>query len=403
MDITIVGAGAAGYFAAIHAAEANPNAHVRILEAAKPLAKVKVSGGGRCNVTTSIRDIRQLVEQYPRGYKELLGPFKRFGPEDTVDWFEQRGVQLKTEADGRMFPVSDNSDSIIHCLQNAAQDAGVEVLLKTSVQDIQKNQRFHIQCKNQQLEADKVILACGGGKHGHRLAANLGHHIVAARPSIFTFTIPQAWLHKLSGLSMDNALVTVRVAGNNWQHQGPCLITHWGLSGPCVLRISAFAARDLFDSNYEAKISVDWCGQGQEAAQAFIQQQRRQHGKSKVYNSKFLNMPQRLFHALLQRAQIPEAQRWSELNKAHSQQLIEQLSACPLAMQGKSTFKEEFVTAGGIARDEIDWRSMQSKLCPGLYAAGEILDVDGVTGGFNFQNAWTTAYLAGTHAADEAI
>ena len=399
MDIVIVGAGAAGYFAAIHAAEANPQARVHILEAAKPLAKVAISGGGRCNVTTSITDVRQLLEQYPRGHKELFGPFKRFGPEQTRAWFEQRGVALKTEADGRVFPCSDSSQSIIDCLQDAAREAGVRVLLKQSVQSIKRSERFHISTKTDQFDADKVILCCGGSKHGHTLAATLGHKIITPVPSIFTFRIQEAWLHKLSGLSTKTAQVRLSIADQTWQHQGPCLITHWGLSGPCILRLSAFAARAFHDAHYQAQVCIDWSGAGSDAIKHFIEQQRQQHGKAKIINSKIPRLPQRLAHALLKRAGINDEQRWSTLSKQQQAAIIEQTSACPLAVKGKSTFKEEFVTAGGIARDEIDWRSMHSKCCPGLYAAGELLDVDGVTGGFNFQNAWTTAYLAGTHAA----
>lgn len=399
MDIIVIGAGAAGYFAAIHAAECNPNARVRILEAAKPLAKVAISGGGRCNVTTSIQDVRQLLEQYPRGHKELFGPFKRFGPEQTRAWFEQRGVALKTEADGRVFPCSDSSQSIIDCLQDAAHQAGVQLLLKQSVRQIQRQDQFIIQCASDQFTADKIILCSGGSKHGHALAHALGHNIIPPVPSIFTFQIKEAWLHKLSGLSTAQARVQLTIDEQSWHGQGPCLITHWGLSGPCILRLSAFAARAFHTAKYQAQLSIDWSGKGSTYLKQFLDQQRQQHGKAKISNSKFPDIPQRLGQALLTRAGIQPDQRWSTLSKAQHAAIMEQFSACPLAVHGKSTFKEEFVTAGGIDRSEIDWRSMHSKCCPGLYAAGEILDVDGVTGGFNFQNAWTTAYLAGTHAA----
>ena len=399
MRVIVVGGGAAGFFAGIHAAEQWPEAEVTILEAAKPLAKVRISGGGRCNVTTSVHEPRELVRHYPRGSKELLGPFRRFGPRDTIAWFEQHDVPLKTEADGRMFPTTDSSETIIACLRSVFFAAGGELRTGSAVQSITYDDAFTLKTNDGTLIADRLIMATGGGKAGHRLAAALGHTITNTCPSIFTFGIKEPWLHALSGLSCQHAQVDLRVQDEQFSHQGPVLITHWGLSGPAILRISAFAAHALQNNAYQGELTVNWSGHTEHTFAEWVHKQRQAHGKAQVHSLRLSEVPQRLTQALLVRAHIPTERKWSELSKQEMVSLRTQLTACPLPVRSKGVFKEEFVTAGGVARSEINWRTMESKVQPGLHFAGEMIDLDGVTGGFNFQAAWTTGHLAGSSLA----
>lgn len=342
--IAVIGGGAAGFFAAIHAKR--PDNRVILLEkTATLLAKVRISGGGRCNVTHACFDPKELVKNYPRGNKALLGPFTRFGPQETIAWFAERGVELKTEKDGRMFPITDSSETIIQCLLQEAKKVGVEILLRQRIEAFDPTW-------------DAVILATGSSHQGHDFARKMGHTIVEPVPSLFTFNIPNFPLVELAGSSVQKG--KVKIVGFPMEQVGPILVTHWGLSGPAVLKLSAWAARYLHEKEYKAEIIVDWLPDYKEVKE------------------KPPEISKRLWGAL-------DGKKESRFQ-----------------MEGKTTYKEEFVTAGGVDLDEVNFRTMESKLHKGLYFAGEILDIDGVTGGFNFQNAWTTGYLAGQASGNAA-
>ncbi|MDR0533312.1 MAG: NAD(P)/FAD-dependent oxidoreductase [Verrucomicrobiales bacterium] len=398
--LIIVGGGAAGFFAALTAKSANNELQVTILEAtSQVLRKVAISGGGRCNVTHACFEPKELVKFYPRGNRELLGAFHKFQPRDTVEWFESRGVKLKTEADGRMFPVSDSSQSIIDCLTREAEKLGVSVLLNANLKAVEKQQdgRFALELANGEfMTTDRLLLACGGTRSlkGAQLAESLGHSSLAPVPSLFSFRIKDERLKKLSGVAKQQAAVS----SGDLKQQGALLITHEGLSGPAILKLSAWGARIFAEQNYDFTISVDWTA-GARVREQFTTS-RQNFGKRQLRNDPQFEIPQRLWERLLENAEIPEGRRWLELRKSEEETLVRTLTASCFQVSGKSLNKDEFVTCGGIPTREVDFRSMESKLCPGLYFAGEILDIDGVTGGFNFQNAWTTAYLAGTAMAN---
>ncbi len=403
MHIAIVGGGAAGFFAAITCAEANPACRVTIFERGKAvLEKVRISGGGRCNVTHHCFDARTLVQYYPRGSRELLGPFLQFGPEQTVDWFERRGVALKTEADGRMFPVTDHSQTIVDCLQRAAQQAGVQVRLGARVE------RIHPDVDGWQVQVagetpaffDKLLLATGSSTATWELLRTLGHHIVEPVPSLFTFNTKDTRLRELSGLSVPMA--QVKVPGVKLEAQGPLLVTHWGLSGPAVLRLSAWGARHLHTLDYRFPLEVNWLG-GTSTADIIERLQALKHSQAKktVYAHVPFELPLRLWQRLLQAADVPEILRWADLDKRQLNQMALQLTAATFSIAGKSTFKEEFVTAGGVQLKEINFKTFASKRQPSLFLAGEILDIDAITGGFNFQAAWTGGWLAGKAMAEK--
>ncbi len=396
----IIGGGAAGFFAAITCAEANPGHHVIILEATgEVLSKVRISGGGRCNVTHDCLEPKTLVGNYPRGTRELLGPFSRFGPRQVIAWFAGRGVELKVEEDGRMFPTTDRSETIIDCLTSAAQAAGVEVRTQTVVRSLKtENNRWRVETANGVIEADAVLLATGSGKSGHRLAEVLGHTVVPPVPSLFTFTCPEPWIHALAGLSVENVHLTLLGLEEVITTQGPLLCTHWGFSGPAALRASAWGARQLAAVNYRCRVSVDWLGGA--SATEWCANARKANGAKLPKNSQPAAIPRRLWDALLLRAGVIDGIGWAQLTKEQMEALAAQLNSCTVAMTGKSTFKDEFVTAGGVAREEVSWRTMESRKHPGLFIAGECLDVDAITGGFNFQNAWTSGWLAGNAMAE---
>ncbi len=364
IDLIIIGGGAAGIFAAIAAKEANKDASVVVLEKSLALlAKVRISGGGRCNVTHACFDPLELTKNYPRGAKELIAPFHRFSPNDTIAWFESRGVKLKAEADGRIFPFSDSSQSIIDCLLNEANRLGVEIRTRWRVESIRKvNDHFLI---NDELSCQRVLLATGSSANGHEWAKSLGHTIEQAIPSLFTFHSPTSPLKDLSGISMPD--VEVRLKGFSKRIRGPILITHFGFSGPAIIKLSAWAAPFMFEHSYKAELIINWLP---ELSSHQIQETNVAH-----YFSKSL---------------------WRTLvdEKMTDQIIAEKLHADRYQIDGKTTFKKEFVTCGGINRKEVNFKTMESKICPGLFFAGEVLDIDGVTGGFNFQNAWTTAFIA---------
>lgn len=386
-DVIIIGGGAAGIFAALAAKQSHPELSVVVLEkTAVLLSKVKVSGGGRCNVTHSCFDPQLLVKNYPRGEKELLGPFHCFQPRDTIEWFESRGVKLKTESDGRMFPITDSSSTIVECLLSEARKLGVEILLRQRVEKIDSG--FTVHLKDQPpLNCNHLILASGSSPEGYAFAASLGHTIVPPVPSLFTFNTPTSPLKELSGISVDLATVEV----GPFTQTGPLLITHFGFSGPAILKLSAWGARFLHEKNYRTPFSINWIPN---------------HSQEEVFQKLLLlkeRSPQKTLFALnpfyfpknLWKAVLPFDKTLANVSKKELQDLAQKLHADTYQMEGKTTHKEEFVTCGGVSLKEVDFKTLQSKICPGLYFAGEILNIDGVTGGFNFQNAWTTGFIAG--------
>ncbi len=394
--IIVVGGGAAGFFAAITAAEHSPGVPIQILErGAQVLAKVKISGGGRCNVTNACFEPAELITHYPRGGSALRGPFSRFQPRDTIEWFESHGVPLKTEDDKRVFPKSDRSESIIECLQNEATKHGVALRLNAHIRSIEKTKdSFTLDLGGgEMLACDRLILATGSNPHGWEWARHLGHHLVPAVPSLFTFTITDPRLADLPGISMPAAQVALE--GTALRSRGPLLITHEGLSGPAVLKLSAWAARELQAKDYRARLEVNWTGAPWETQWNKLKKKREAHGQNLILVDNIKEIPRRLWARLVLASGIPERARWTEVSNEALEVLARELTGGIYQLEGKSTFKEEFVTAGGVVLDEVDFRTMQSKKCPGLYFAGEILDIDAETGGFNFQNAWTTGWIAG--------
>lgn len=404
MNIAILGGGAAGFFAAITAAEHNPAARVTIYERGNAvLQKVKVSGGGRCNVTHACFDARALVAYYPRGSRELLAPYLRFGPQETVAWFEKRGVRLKTEADGRMFPVSDDSRTIIDCLWGAAKRAGVQVRMSTRVERLEPAgaNGWYIHLTRQEPEhVDRVLIATGSSESVWTMLAGLGHRITQPVPSLFTFNIKDGRLRELAGVSVPAA--TLRVEGTKLQASGAVLVTHWGLSGPAILRLSAWGARELHGMNYEFALKINWLGDKTEAEILnFLNRVKTENGRKQIAANAQFGLPQRLWERLAAAAGVGQELRWADAGKTLLQSLAGELAAGSFPVRGKSTFKEEFVTAGGVDLRELNFKTFESKRCPGLYFAGEVLDIDAITGGFNFQAAWTGGWIAGQAMAGD--
>ena len=403
--VIVVGGGAAGFFAAITCAEASPEAEVMVLERTpRFLAKVRISGGGRCNVTHACFDPREFTMRYPRGEKELIGPFQKFSAADTVAWFAARGVRLKTESDGRMFPATDSSQTIIDCLLHAAQAAKVKLVPNCGVERVARVANgFELTLTLESndkaaapLRCDRLLLATGGCRSvtAGQLAVSLGHTLVAPVPSLFTFQIAAPWLHELAGASLVDTEVSVPGEGLN--ARGPLLVTHWGLSGPAVLRMSAWGARKLHARNYHFPLLVNWLPMlSSEAIARAIQLQRATQGAKLVVNAPLAPLTARLWEALVLKADISRDIRWSTLTRAQQHQLGQQLTRTELAVTGKSLNKEEFVTCGGVQLAEVNFKTMASRVSPGLHFAGELLDQDGITGGFNFQAAWTTGWIAG--------
>ncbi len=403
--VMVVGGGAAGFFGAISAAEAlGERGEVTIYEAtAHPLAKVRVSGGGRCNVTHSCFEPRELVKKYPRGGRELLGAFHRWQPRDMIAWLAERGVETKTEEDGRMFPITDNSATIVECLTRAAEKAGVRVVLSMGVRKIERTGRageppsFWVTLTDgSELRCERVLLSSGGNRSsaGFTIAQSLGHTIEPLVPSLFTFHIDDVRLIGLSGVSLENAQVSV--PGTKLRESGPMLITHWGLSGPAILKLSAWGARELANKNYEFPILVNWAPpHTRDTLVRELSAVREKNQRKQITTWSPLAMPQRLWERLVTSAGIAATTPWNGVSNAALNTLANQLTAADLKVVGKSLFKDEFVTCGGVKLSEVDFRTLESRLCPGLHFAGEVLDIDGVTGGFNFQAAWTTSYIAG--------
>jgi hypothetical protein len=398
--VVVAGGGAAGFFAAITCAQAAPDVEVTLLEKGPQfLSKVRISGGGRCNVTHACFQARELAAHYPRGEQALIGPFHSFQASDTVAWFEARGVKLKTEKDGRMFPTTDSSQTVIDCLLGLARAAGVKPILNRGVESVMKRPEggFELRLSDgETLACDRLLLATGGCRVPAlgQVAVSLGHTLEPPVPSLFTFHIETPWVQELAGVSVEAAEVSV--PGTGLRERGPLLLTHWGLSGPVILRLSAWGARELHGFNYQFPLLVNWLPHlSSEALVAALQSRRNAQPARLVVNTPIAPLTARLGERVARAAGIPDDLRWADLSRAERHQLVQQLLRTELQVTGKSLNKDEFVTCGGVRLGEVNFKTMESRLCPGLYFAGELLDIDGLTGGFNFQAAWTTGWLAG--------
>ena len=401
-QLIVIGGGAAGFFCAVNVAKARPDLAVRILEKqSKVLQKVKVSGGGRCNVTNACFQPAELLKKYPRGKNFLKKAFGYFSTKDTIAWFQQRGVALITEPDGRMFPASHSSQTIIDCLLREATAYGVHLNLNTEVVQVEKKaDQFYISRKNADvIIADYLVVASGGFPKSaqYEWLTSLGHTIEQPSPSLFTFNTPSSSLKELMGVVVEHAIV--KIEGSKLTEQGPVLITHWGLSGPAILRLSAWGARELQQSSYSFKVIVNWLGQPESDIRERWSTIRIRQGANRLDAKNPFGLPNRLWDYLLKECAISAQIKWSELPGKEQNKLIHILTTHLIAVEGKTTFKEEFVTCGGISLTEIEPSTMESKLVKGLYFGGEIMDVDGITGGFNFQHAWTSGYIAASSIA----
>ena len=402
-QLTVIGGGAAGFFCAVNAARMNPQLKVVLLEKTnKLLSKVKVSGGGRCNITHACFDIREMSKKYPRGEHFVKKAFHQFFTTDTIQWFEERGVQLKTEIDGRMFPVTDSSQTIIDCLMKEANKSGVEIMMNSEVKSLKyEDGKFILNLSGlSHLTSDFICIACGGYLKSSMFTwlTDLGHKIEEPVPSLFTFNMPGHPITKLMGVSVEN--VIVKIKGTKLEQKGPLLITHWGLSGPAVLRLSAWGAKELKERNWEFGISVNWLPDINEVQlPERFRSLRFGIATQKIINKNPFGLPQRLWELLLSQSEIGKDKRWADLQIKEQNRLIRNLGNCEFSIKGKTTFKEEFVTAGGIKLNEVDANTMMSKKILQLFFAGEVLDVDGITGGFNFQYAWTSGFIAAKNIA----
>lgn len=398
LKVAVIGGGAAGFFSALSVKQHHPNADVTIIEkTSKLLSKVKISGGGRCNVTHDCRQISTLSKQYPRGANFLKKAFSQFQVSETIHWFESRGIKLKTESDGRMFPISDNSQSIIDCLLQESQRLGIKINTNQGVEEIQSHKgNIELILKDSSNVYDEVIVCAGGSPKlsGLNWLKQCGHEIVSPVPSLFTFNMPNEPVTTLMGVSVSNAMV--KVQGTRLSYAGPLLITHWGMSGPAILKTSAWGARILSEKDYNFTVQVSWVGDCQEfELKGLIAQLQREHQKKQVMNKPLRGIPLRLWSFLLYKIGLRVDITWGELGSKGVNKLTNILINDTYEVKGKTTFKEEFVTCGGVSLNDIDVKTMQSKKVPNLYFAGEVMDIDGITGGFNFQAAWTTGYIAG--------
>jgi hypothetical protein len=398
LKIAVIGGGAAGFFAAINAKHFFPHSHVVILEkSAKFLAKVKISGGGRCNVTNACFDNKLLSQHYPRGENQLRKAFEQFNVQSTIDWFQIRGVKLTTLPDNCIFPQSNDSQTIIDCFMNAAKKLGIQLLLQQNVKRIEKFESgFEIFTAEKNYQFDRIIVTIGGQpkKDGLNWLEYLGHDIIEPVPSLFTFNMPKNPICALMGNVVENAVV--KVEGTKLIGDGPLLITHWGMSGPAILKLSAWGARILQEKNYDFAILVNWLNDTkEESLRNEIQRVMLVHGGKMVSNLNPFSITNRLWHFLLEKSEIHLEMRWKDLGKKNINKLVNTLLNDRYDVFGKTTFKEEFVTAGGVSLHDVNFKTMESKKAPGIFFAGEVLDIDGITGGFNFQAAWTTGFIAG--------
>jgi predicted Rossmann fold flavoprotein len=401
MRVAIIGGGAAGFFAAITAKEKRPEAEIIIFEKSKAvLSKVKISGGGRCNLTNATETIDELCKAYPRGGKKLKNAFHIFSNKDCMTWFVERGVPLTIQDDMCVFPKSQDSQSIVDCFLNETSRLDVRVETGKEVKAIQqKDAAFELHFKEEKIKPaifDKVIITTGGSpkRSGLDWLENLGHKIEEPVPSLFTFNMPGESVSQLMGIVVENAIVSVQ--GTKFKAAGPLLITHWGMSGPAVLKLSSFAARHLSEMKYHFNIHVNWVNEeNQEMVLQILQNIIHAHPSKVLSNFRPFDLPSRMWDYLLDKSALPHTKRWNELSKKGLNQLVNLLTNDSYAVKGKTTFRDEYVTCGGVSLESIDMKSMQSKSCEGLYFAGEIMDIDAITGGFNLQAAWTTGYIAG--------
>jgi predicted Rossmann fold flavoprotein len=403
--IAVIGGGAAGFFSAICAAQLAQqkglSPDIRIFEASEQvLKKVRISGGGRCNVTHNCFDVKLFCKNYPRGSRELLSPMQRFQASDTVEWFKNAGVQLVAEADGRMFPDTDSSETIIDCFFSLIDKYKIKLITKCPVKSIESVSPNRLKLTigdKDSFMADAVLVATGSGSY--RLAESLGHSITERAPSLFSFVIQDALISELSGLSFSDASLKLTLPGKKvFKQRGPVLITHWGLSGPAILKLSAWAAREMKQSAYNGILTVNWMGaENSNEVENRLNRMKTENTKNYLKNIYPENLPKRFWLNLLDKCSIDRDKQWAQISKKEMAQLGQALVASQLNISGQNRFKDEFVECGGVALHEIDFKTMESKICPGLYFAGEILDVDGITGGFNFQNAWTTGWVAAQH------
>jgi len=399
IKIAVIGGGAAGFMAAVTAKEDNPNAHVTIFEKSnKVLSKVLISGGGRCNVTHNCKSISQLIKNYPRGGKELKKSFNQFSNSDTIEWFKKNNIKLKIEADNRMFPETNSSQTIIDLFIKKTEKLNIKICLSSKVDKIQHSKgEISLQVNNKNIKFDRLIISTGGYPKisGFKLFKELSYNISSPVPSLFTFNIPNDDITKLMGVVVENA--SAKVKGLKLKQNGPVLITHWGLSGPCILKLSSWGAKDLADLEYHFITQINWLSENEEFARAGINKQITSN--KNIYNSNPFSLPKRLWHHILEKVKIDELQKWNVLNKKLRNRLINTLVNDEFTINGKTTFKEEFVTCGGITLEQINMQTMESKIHKNIYFSGEVLNIDAVTGGFNFQAAWTTGYLCGKNAS----
>lgn len=392
--VIIIGGGAAGYFTAINAKENNPDLDITILEKGKEvLQKVKISGGGRCNVTHACFEPKELVKFYPRGEKELLGPFHQFMTGDTFEWFDNKGVPLKIESDNRVFPEANTSQAIIDCFESTVDNLGIKVLKNHGVNSVnQQANKWIAKTKDEQFEADYLVIAAGSSKKVWDLCKTLSHTIIEPVPSLFTFNIKDKRIIDLGGISVPNA--DVKLVGTNLENSGPLLITHWGLSGPAILKLSAFGARILADKNYQYNVVVNWLGQDFDVILNELTELKKSQARKQVnLKSPFSDIPRRLWERFVAASEIKTSQNWGDLSNKQLNNLTSQLTKGLFNANGRTTFKDEFVTAGGVDLKEINFKRFESKLHKNLFIVGEVLNIDAVTGGFNFQNAWTGGFI----------
>ncbi len=401
-DLIVIGGGAAGFFGAIQTAERSPNAKILILEKSqKVLSKVKISGGGRCNVTHSCFDPKEMTAYYPRGNKELRGPFHRFLCGDMMGWLEDNGVETKIEDDGRVFPISNSSQTIIDCFQKNCNKHGIEIKLGNGVTSLSyENELWNIKTKENDFQTTSILLATGSTPSVWNLLKEMGHKIIEPVPSLFTFNIQHHLIKPLPGISVPDA--NVKILDTKYEDNGPLLITHWGVSGPAILKLSAWAARELNEKDYKFQIEINWLNETEENLRDNLSAIRKASGNRLLRNFQLIYFPKRLWHGMLENLKLMD-KNYASLTKQDIDGLINILCKCKFTVNGKSTFKDEFVTCGGIDTKEVNFKTMESKLHPNLFFAGEVLNIDAVTGGFNFQAAWTTSFIAAEEIATQIL
>ncbi len=403
LELVVIGGGPAGYMAAITAAENGANSILILESTSKTLEKVRISGGGRCNITNSCAETKDLVLNYPRGEKPLLGAFSRFSTSDAIAWFSESGLELKVEKDGRIFPQSNSSADVISFLRNRALQANINCLKNMTVKTVEKinHNQFKISCKNKTIiYAKKVLIATGGNESGRKIASSLGHKVIKSVPSLFTFKLDSSWLTSCKGISLKNVSLKLIVGDKVFSQNGSLLITHWGLSGPSILKLSAFAARALYNNKYKGELIINWVNDDFLNVTKILSEHKVIFARKRISNScPFPNIPKRLWFTLTKNIGIKNEINWANLSILCQNKLCNALHQDSHKIFSKGPYGEEFVTAGGVSLDEVNIKSMESKKCDNLYFSGEIMNIDGLTGGFNFQHCWTSGWIAGNAIA----